>query len=142
MDCPTKLYYATNPGYRSTLDDNDFLEALAKGGIQVGELAKLYYPGGTDIETLNKDEALKQTNELLKRDNAIIYEAAIQYDQCFIRVDVLVKEGKTMNLYEVKSKSWGSDDNFHLQNGTIKQIKTFDRDYNPEDNIVIASIEF
>lgn len=31
---------------------------------------------------------------------------------------------------------------WHLQNGTIKQIKTFDRDYNPEDNIVIASIEF
>lgn len=31
---------------------------------------------------------------------------------------------------------------WYLQNGTIKQIKTFDRDYNPEDNIVIASIEF
>ncbi len=29
-----------------------------------------------------------------------------------------------------------------LQNNTIKRIKTFDRDYNPEDNVVIASIEF
>lgn len=29
-----------------------------------------------------------------------------------------------------------------LQNETIKQIKTFDRDYNPEDNVVIASVEF
>lgn len=29
-----------------------------------------------------------------------------------------------------------------LQNGIIKQIKTFDRDYNPDDNVVIASIEF
>lgn len=29
-----------------------------------------------------------------------------------------------------------------LQNEKIKQIKTFDRDYNPEDNVVIASIEF
>lgn len=29
-----------------------------------------------------------------------------------------------------------------LQNNTIKQIKTFDRDYNPEDNVVMASIEF
>lgn len=29
-----------------------------------------------------------------------------------------------------------------LQNNTIKQIKTFDRDYNPEDNIMMASIEF
>jgi site-specific DNA recombinase len=29
-----------------------------------------------------------------------------------------------------------------LQNETIKRIKTFDRDYNPEDNVVMASIEF
>ena len=29
-----------------------------------------------------------------------------------------------------------------LQNGTIAQIKTFDREYNPDDNVVIASIEF
>ena len=29
-----------------------------------------------------------------------------------------------------------------LQNRTIECIKTFDRDYNPDDNIVIASIEF
>ncbi|MEI6650778.1 MAG: recombinase family protein [Candidatus Moraniibacteriota bacterium] len=29
-----------------------------------------------------------------------------------------------------------------LQNETIKRIRTFDREYNPEDNVVIASIEF
>ena len=29
-----------------------------------------------------------------------------------------------------------------LQNKVIQQIKTYDRDYNPEDNVVIASIEF
>ena len=29
-----------------------------------------------------------------------------------------------------------------LQNKIIKQIKTFDRDFNPEDNVVLASIEF
>ncbi|MDD2766338.1 MAG: recombinase family protein [Candidatus Moranbacteria bacterium] len=29
-----------------------------------------------------------------------------------------------------------------LQNETIKQIRTFDREYNPEDNVVMASIEF
>lgn len=29
-----------------------------------------------------------------------------------------------------------------LQNETIKQIRTFDREYNPDDNVVIASIEF
>ena len=29
-----------------------------------------------------------------------------------------------------------------LESKTIKQIKTFERDYNPEDNVVMASIEF
>jgi len=29
-----------------------------------------------------------------------------------------------------------------LEKGTIKQIKTFERDYNPSDNVVMASIEF
>ncbi len=29
-----------------------------------------------------------------------------------------------------------------LQNSVIQQIKTFERDYNPEDNVVLASIEF
>lgn len=113
LDCPTKLYYATNEGYKSTLEDNDFLEALAKGGIQVGELAKLYYSGGTDIETLDKDEALRQTNELLEQDNAIIYEAAVMHEQCFIRVDILVKEGNTLKLIEVKSKSWKPGESFY-----------------------------
>ena len=31
---------------------------------------------------------------------------------------------------------------WYLQKNIIKQIKTFDRDYDPEDNVVIASIEF
>ena len=31
---------------------------------------------------------------------------------------------------------------WYLQNRTIETIKTFDRDYQPDDNVVIASIEF
>jgi len=50
------------------------LEALAKGGYQVGELAKCYYPGGYNIDTLDYEEALAQTNELLKREKVIIYK--------------------------------------------------------------------
>jgi hypothetical protein len=56
--------------------DNAFLEALAEGGFQVGELAKLYHPVGVEITTTDKEEASAQTAELLKQDKAIIYEAA------------------------------------------------------------------
>lgn len=52
--------------YQSTQDDNGFLEALADGGIQVGELARHYYPGGHLIEyDKDKNISLSQTMSLL-----------------------------------------------------------------------------
>ena len=49
LECPTKLYYSTHDEYVSIQDANDFLKALAEGGMQVGELAKLYYPDGIEV---------------------------------------------------------------------------------------------
>ena len=43
LDCPTRLYYCCDDRYANQDVDNDFLQALAKGGYQVGELAKVYY---------------------------------------------------------------------------------------------------
>ncbi|MGL1936699.1 MAG: DUF2779 domain-containing protein [Fibrobacterales bacterium] len=83
--------------------------ALAEGGFQVGELAKLYYPGGHDIITLDYEESLEETNELLKQENVIIYEAAIKYKSLFIRADILVKTGNKIDLIEVKAKSFDPD---------------------------------
>ena len=52
----------------------------------------------------------------------MIYEAAIRYQNCFIRVDVLEKVGKRMNLIEVKSKSWSPDDEFYSErNSALKK---------------------
>ena len=93
MECPTKLYYTGKKEYINQNIDDSFLLALAEGGFQVGELAKHYFAGGYDIETLDYDEALRETNELLLKDNVIIYEAAISYEKFFIRTDILVKEG-------------------------------------------------
>lgn len=105
MECPTKLYYTGKKEYANSDSDDPFLQALAEGGFQVGELAKFYYQGGHDIETLDYDQALKETNELLQKENCIIYEAAIKYNNFFIRTDILVKEGNRIKVIEVKSKS-------------------------------------
>jgi hypothetical protein len=49
LECPTKLYYIKKENeYANTKLDDPFLEALRDGGFQVGELAKLYHPGGVD----------------------------------------------------------------------------------------------
>jgi len=40
LECPTKLFYsAPNSGYLDRNKDDDFLQALADGGHQIGELA-------------------------------------------------------------------------------------------------------
>lgn len=105
MECPTKLFYTGKETYANNMLEDPFLEALAKGGFQVEQLAKAYYPGGVSIDTLDIDEALQETNALLKQNNCIIYEAAIKHENLFVRVDILIKKGTHIKLIEVKSKS-------------------------------------
>lgn len=120
LDCPTKLYYTRKiKEYADKSLDDDFLKALAKGGIQVGELAKYYYPGGTDITAMEHEEALRQTEELMQEENVILYEPAFRFRNLFIRVDVLVKRGNYIRLIEVKAKSFGDDTRFIGKRGRI-----------------------
>lgn len=108
-ECPTKLFYFDNTEYGNNNIDNSFLKSLAEGGFQVGELAKIYNPGGTKITNRDKNIAERETEELLKRDKVTIYEAAIKFQNLFIKADILIKDGNTINLIEVKAKSYDSN---------------------------------
>ncbi len=122
LECPTKLYFTKKKEYLDQKMDDPFLAALAEGGYQVGELAKLYFPNGHDITTLDYENAEAQTLELLKQDEVIIYEPAIRFKNLFIRIDVLVKSGNHFDLIEVKAKSFDEyeEEPFLNKNGTIK----------------------
>lgn len=121
MECPSKLFYTGKPEYANQMLEDPFLMALADGGFQVGELAKHYFAGGQNVDALEYDEALRQTNELLKNDKVTIYEAAVCFENLLVRVDILVKNGKNIDLIEVKSKSFDSesDGTFLRQDGAI-----------------------
>lgn len=121
LECPTKLFYTGKHEYPNQKLDDPFLEALAEGGFQVGELAKCYYPGGHDICSLDYDEAERQTLELLNREKVIIFEPAIRFENLFVRVDILIKDGNHFDLIEVKAKSFDPSeaDQFLNKNGTI-----------------------
>ena len=93
LECPTKLYYTGKGVYANTKNDNEFLAMLADGGFQVGELAKLKYPGGVEISTKQVDQAIAETTELLKRDTITLFGPAIVHEGFLVRVDVLVKRG-------------------------------------------------
>ena len=111
LECPTKLFYGEHEElYANAKLDDPFLNALAKGGFQVGELAKYYYSGGHQITDNDYDISCKKTIDLLKQTNVTIFEAAIRYKNLFIRIDILNKVGNTLNLIEVKSKSTCPDE--------------------------------
>ncbi|MHB1179169.1 MAG: DUF2779 domain-containing protein [Daejeonella sp.] len=126
LECPTKLYYTGKKEYPDQKLNDSFLEALAEGGYQVGELAKCYFPGGVDIKELDYATSLAKTNELLAREEVVIYEAAFQFENLFIRADILVKKGNRIDLYEVKAKSYDSgSDSLTNTKGIVAKWKPY-----------------
>ena len=121
IECPAKLRYVKDPEYGNNQDDNTFLQVLAEGGFQVGELAKLMFAGGVEVSDSAHAQALSKTAELLNQDEVTIFEAALTEGgflnkldtRYFVRVDVVRKRGDVVDIIEVKSKSYDQeDDNF------------------------------
>lgn len=110
LECPNKLMFTNNPIYANKKQDDSFLNALAEGGFQVEELARLHYPNGAFINAENYEyaKAAELTREYLTQENIIIYEAAFLTDGFFIRTDILIKKGNEIKLIEVKAKSFDS----------------------------------
>lgn len=112
LECLTKLYYTGKKTEYADENLNDpFLQALAKGGFQVGELAKYYFTDNPvaeniTISTLNAAEAIEETKKRLSLPGrVVIAEGAFIFGNLFIRADIVVKENNTLLLYEVKAKS-------------------------------------
>lgn len=109
LECPRKLYYYRNPEIYANADvEDEFLQALAEGGFQVGELAKIYCEVPTENDIKEKDYAgsLALTQDLMQQQQVNIAEAAFRYGDLFVRVDILRRDGHVIDLIEVKAKSW------------------------------------
>ena len=104
LECPIKL----TVNYKSSDEKNEFLSALADGGFQAEELSRLHYRPGYLIDDRDYANSLKNTNDLLKKPDSIIYEAAFLHENLFVRTDILVKTGNVIKVIEVKAKSFDS----------------------------------
>lgn len=107
MQCPLRLW---NDIYRRELATpfSDTQQAIFDRGTAIGELAQERYPGGVLVgfKPWEREEAIAETNRLLS-DPAVpaIYEAALEHEGVFVRVDVLARNGDGWNLVEVKASS-------------------------------------
>jgi hypothetical protein len=126
LECPNKLFFTKKEKeYFSAKSDDTFLQALASGGFQVEELARLHYPEGILVEEQDQydyDTLANTTATLLKRENVVIFEAAFLVEGLFIRTDILVKKENKIELIEVKAKSYHPEDQYTFsgKRGAIK----------------------
>jgi hypothetical protein len=116
LECPAALYYYRHPELYANRDaGDDFLEALAEGGFQVGALAKVCFGVTPECDLGNLagyDEPVRRTRDLLAQDRVTIAEAAFRFGGFFVRADLLRKDGNRIEVTEVKAKSWGGPDDF------------------------------
>ncbi len=122
LECPTSLYYyCDREHYANQNNEDDFLRALAEGGQQVGDLAKVYYhiSPECDIQDLDYERSLMRTAELFNLEDVNIAEAAFRWNNCFVRADIIEKKGKQINLIEVKAHSWNPEKDVFIKNNRI-----------------------
>lgn len=130
LECPNKLFFTSKKEYANNKSEDPFLQALASGGFQVEALARLHYPNGIFIDTENYEyeKAVQLTQEALKQENVVIYEAAFQFKGLFIRTDIIVKKGNTIKLIEVKAKSFNPNEDHNFvgaRGGLVSSWKSY-----------------
>jgi hypothetical protein len=137
VECPRKLAYTGRPEYRDQLQSDTFLQALADGGFQVGELAKLHYPDGIEVTAKANAEALAETSRLLQADQITLFEPAIACGSLLVRVDILIKSGDRIKLVEVKAKSIDPNDpGIETRNGISSKFRPYVEDIAFQTHVV------
>jgi len=106
VQCLKSLYLnKKRPFLRDRLSDEQ--RAIFKRGTDVGVLAQQLFPGGINMKPNSPSQYRKkvaETAEIIRTKSFnTIYEAAFQYDQLLILLDILVKDGEGWHAYEVKS---------------------------------------
>ncbi|MDQ6770231.1 MAG: DUF2779 domain-containing protein [Gemmatimonadota bacterium] len=104
--CDAKLFFREN-GYPDNRDMNPYLALLAEGGYMVEALAKAKYADGVQLEYgRGVADDYQRTFDQLGRDQVTLFEATLLVGRQQARVDILEKNGNTVRLLDVKSKSF------------------------------------
>ena len=119
LQCHKSLWlYKNNPELRDST--NQAQESLFNTGYDVGELSKQLFPNGVEIEfdSNNFDEMITKTKELIQNGCEVIYEATFKENGIFTMADILVKNGDSWDIYEVKASIGVKE--YHLNDTSIQ----------------------
>ena len=100
LECPRKLWLTEH----RPLEVSEASERRQDQGRAVGDRARAEFKDGKFISSLNRQQALLDTQEAIANGHDVLFEAAFQYDGNFVRIDVLRRETDgSWDTIEVKS---------------------------------------
>ncbi|HUX59777.1 MAG TPA: DUF2779 domain-containing protein [Ignavibacteriaceae bacterium] len=106
IQCDKQLYlYKYHYNWMDKVSESQ--QAIFNRGTNVGVLAQQLFANGTIAtdDPRKSDEAVAKTKALIEKGCQVIYEAAFLYDNILVISDIIVKEGRKWNIYEVKSST-------------------------------------
>ena len=130
QQCHKSLWLKLND-YEETNPVDESAKDRLKAGNDVGEEAKMLFPGGVNIEFYGDDyqKMCDLTQEAIAKDTDAIYEASFIEDNIFIRVDIMHKTPSGWDIYEVKSSSALKDyhkEDLSLQWYVLNKVKNLE----------------
>ena len=121
LRCPKKLWYGTHEPLPKT-DPKPF--SALDVGIRVGKGAHQLFPDGVEImeEPWEHAQAVAKTNVLITNSEIpAIFEAAFEYENIRIRVDVLERlVNGQWGIREVKSSTSVKEEKFHIDDVAVQ----------------------
>jgi len=119
-------------------------QAIFDRGHDVGGLAHQLFPGGVNLEEkygFDYAKSMAECKQLLKQDDAIIYEAAFVHNEVLNLMDILVKKDGKLYAYEVKSST--SVKEVNIYDAAVQYWVMSNAGYRPEDiSIVFINNEY
>lgn len=105
--CIKSLYL--NKHHRNLKDEiSASQQAIFDQGSDVGVLAQQLFPNGVDCSPdsfYNVQQGVERTKHALENGETVIYEAAFEFDELLVLLDILVKTPEGWKAFEVKSST-------------------------------------
>jgi predicted RecB family nuclease len=107
QQCPKRLHLEVHRPELAEISSST--EIAFRIGREIGAIARLIYGTGDYVYldyAAGLDEALRRTTQMMKEGPKVpVFEATFQYESVLVRVDVLIPDGDSWRLVEVKAST-------------------------------------
>ncbi len=115
QSCPTKLYYK-KLGYPTNDMIDRYSIMLSDGRFVITKISQILHADGINLPSLLPSnstiaDAVSKTTELLNQENITLFEPVIYHDYKYVCPHILVKRGHHIQLLEIKTRGFDSEEN-------------------------------